>query len=50
MTSNSEQPFISKAELRDHLQEWFESNVGVSDLAEGNRRLAVVQEWRETHG
>jgi len=32
------------------LRDWFEENFGTRHLGEGNRRAAVLDEWRQTHG
>jgi len=39
-------PFMGAVKLREHLRDYMRENVGTSDLAEGNRRLAVIQSWR----
>jgi len=37
---------MSEQQLRDRLKDRMEKHVGVRDLQEGNRRLAVLDEWR----
>ena len=44
--SSSSSPFMGADELRAYFRDWFAENVGTDDLEEGNRRLAVLHEWR----
>lgn len=44
--ATDERKLMGADELREHLQEKSKEHVGTTDLEEGNRRYAVLHEWR----
>jgi len=39
---------MGPAELREYFRDYYSREFGTAEIAEGTRRLAMLQDWRES--